>query len=1811
MQKFNIKGNSLRIVFLGIVIFLLFPVLTTATTEQEVTDNYHSAPNNPVHQLASSPKIKIENSSQHPTELSSENKKKGIAESFTISPVKKTSKQNYDSAQSITSSKLTEHNEEEISSSYLYVNSTFCTACRHENSLQHGFVFEYNGSVVSQTFEITPYFRIDDGEPPGAYYIPGNVYLSSYNHANHLIAESWENRVFSYPVSYGWGLGLINAIVYAFHTSTHYGNVINSVFIFVYVLDRTSPNLVDYPEDMHFTSARTQGFELNWTATDLLPNNYYIKQNGVLVDSGAFHSNQTVSYQGLLEQLSPGVNEFTITFRDTTGNRVSRTTKVIVGDVTPPAFEHPNNLVYPIGTTGNRLIWKPIDLSTPGSYTLLSSAETILGIWDNNDEITVDVDGLPIGVYNYTIIIRDFYGNFGTDTVLVTVYDSLPPEIDPVDSVTVEHGVLGNSISWTPTDSNPSHYTLKKDGRIVVQNQQWLSGQKVEVSLNDLPVGTNRYEITFYDLTERSVSDSVTTTVVDTTSPTITQELAQIVERDVVRYNPQFYYLNWQLTDLNPLAYTITVNDTLLRSASWQDGDEVLYFLSETELGTYNYTITARDLYGNTVQQSVKVVVQDTLAPAINMLPDKVYDYGNYNHSFSWIVTDGQPAWYNITLNDILLQEGTWDSSQAIEFSSIRPELGSHQFMLQIWDGIANFASDSFILRILDSDTPNIVSPGSQLFELWTTQSIAWIATDSSGSGSYEISKNGKILQLGTWTNGIPIKLQVPTNVTGTYNYEILVRDIVGTVAVDQVSITVFVLSSNSRLPEIANRILEFDTTGENITWYPMNFNNGNYTITRNGQLLDTNFYWLSKDPISISLDNLNLGDHTYNLTILDFSNTLATDIVIITVRDTTEPEVIASSEVEFSIANSQRFFHWKAIDWHPGNYQFTLGMQLISTGSWISNQEDALRLSNHGIGTYNYTLIVLDHFNNNISKTITVTVSDKLKPSITSVSNNTYELGNEIQPIIWQITDDTPHYFKIYKNNTLLHSGSWETGQTITVNITDLPVGTHNYTLLAYDQSRNVATASVFIKIEDTIAPVLEASDDLHLQAGQTGQTISWKVVDLQAGNYILWKDGKLSQTGAWNSGEALTFSVTATATGTYTYTLQILDNSLNMANSSILLVTTDQVPPTISSSQTEFTFEYGSTGNELVWDVIEVEKWNYTITRKKFQLTLVSEVLVTGETEANQIITQTPDTFKHGTYLYTLSIADSAQNTALSTIPVNIIDTTKPVISEEPSMEAFNYASLYYLKWSANDFLPGGYEILLDGIPVKSDAWKNEVPISYALAQFLPGEYNFTITFYDNSRNSVSKSQIFTVEDKTLPSVNFIGNTMHELNSTGFTLNWEMFEDFPKELIIVQDLYLSSFEVSALNLSEIENHFNTPINSDIESIHDLYQYLLTTEGAVLVHKLNYENALATPQIVFANAMNISYTILVYDQSKNLNYMSVNISIIDTIRPEFTLTPNLAVSETEFTWSATDLAPANYTITVNGSIYETNSWDSAQEAKISLATLEPGFYEISIKIYDESLNHNSYEFSLNKKELATPDTVIPRKTISQTFSMEMKVYHEAGDATNSTITWDRPGESPNLQYELYKNGKLTRASEVWPDELQLDLDINSLPPGIHNFTLRVKGIDGDFYRNVTIIEIQDTTAPSITINHGTDTISSISGNIVTLLNFYDINPDLYYVYLNSSIINSGSWKNREIIVINIIDLQPGSYELLITAYDSYANKVIKRLTITVSSNLLTSTQNPSTLEHYLWWLILVAIAIAITLVAMRKKIKKTIKQNI
>ncbi|MCE7741345.1 MAG: hypothetical protein GOP50_02700 [Candidatus Heimdallarchaeota archaeon] len=93
-----------------------------------------------------------------------------------------------------------------------------------------------------------------------------------------------------------------------------------------------------------------------------------------------------------------------------------------VSDIIAPIIDGPEDMFTEVGALGNHINWTLQD-ENPDNYTVYrNDVGLIFNTWINDQIVSVNVDYLVSGVYNYTIIAYDTSDNKATDTVILTVY---------------------------------------------------------------------------------------------------------------------------------------------------------------------------------------------------------------------------------------------------------------------------------------------------------------------------------------------------------------------------------------------------------------------------------------------------------------------------------------------------------------------------------------------------------------------------------------------------------------------------------------------------------------------------------------------------------------------------------------------------------------------------------------------------------------------------------------------------------------------------------------------------------------------------------------------------------------------------------------------------------------------------------------------------------------------------------------------------------------------------------------------------------------------------------------------------------------------------------------------------------------------------------------------------------------------------------------------------------------------------------------------------------------------------------------------
>lgn len=264
----------------------------------------------------------------------------------------------------------------------------------------------------------------------------------------------------------------------------------------------------------------TTGQTLTWSATGTNPVSYWILRNRTLVESGLWTSGGSLSTS--LDGLDSGLYEYVFIAQNDEWYSADVVWLFIAGGPIAPTLSSPSDILYIEGATGNEITWTVTD-DNPESWLLLKNGTNI----DNGDfssglTISIQVNGLVVGTYNYTLVVTDEDGLTTADTVIVNV-SPVPsvPTIDHPSDISYTEGGTGNVIAWTPYDDNPANYTIYRNS-VEVASGDWSSGTTITVNVDGLSVGIYEYKIIVQDEDDNKDEDIVNVEVTVSTGTTTT-----------------------------------------------------------------------------------------------------------------------------------------------------------------------------------------------------------------------------------------------------------------------------------------------------------------------------------------------------------------------------------------------------------------------------------------------------------------------------------------------------------------------------------------------------------------------------------------------------------------------------------------------------------------------------------------------------------------------------------------------------------------------------------------------------------------------------------------------------------------------------------------------------------------------------------------------------------------------------------------------------------------------------------------------------------------------------------------------------------------------------------------------------------------------------------------------------------------------------------------------------------------------------------------------------------------------------------------
>ncbi len=383
----------------------------------------------------------------------------------------------------------------------------------------------------------------------------------------------------------------------------------------------------------------------------------------------------------------------------------------------------------------------------------------------------------------------------------------------------------------------------------------------------------------------------------------------------------------WNATTDNPKNYTVYLDGEVHLSDSTWDGELIVVDLDhlyddnllDTLPAEFSYTCTVFNDDNETISDTVDVeVIADILAPIVVSTIDGEYgatnasfEVGSFGHTITWNITETNPSFYNITRksnettsNDTIIEFGEWDGSNLT--ISIDGLNASHWYMFTLFlnDTLGfNTTSSVNITIYADLTAPVISSPDDITYEFGDTgYQITWSTYDSNPLNYslqviilYNDTSYGNVSALtgippnitdATWSFTNPKVMNITFSVDkmylGNYTFTLLLEDDYGYNTTDSVNVTIY---EDIRAP-VVDALEEYDYeegyTGYSLNWSADESNPKTYNLTRDGEIL-MNGTWHGEN-LTISIDGLDVGEYTYNMTLIDYFNQTTIVLTVLTV---------------------------------------------------------------------------------------------------------------------------------------------------------------------------------------------------------------------------------------------------------------------------------------------------------------------------------------------------------------------------------------------------------------------------------------------------------------------------------------------------------------------------------------------------------------------------------------------------------------------------------------------------------------------------------------------------------------------------------------------------------------------------------------------------------------------------------------------------------------------------------------------------------------------------------------------------------------
>ena len=1006
---------------------------------------------------------------------------------------------------------------------------------------------------------------------------------------------------------------------------------------------------------------------------------------------------------------SPEGNEFavgthTITWKadDGNGNIITAEQTITITDTTPP-------VIVLLGDNPQTVEFGSI-YNDPGA--------TATDAVDDNDELTIRIAAVStvntgtVGDYTVTYTVSDKATNAATPVIrMVTVEDTAAPDITAPAAITFEatdtltplgrthygtatstdreamitddaplaFSVGVHTITWTATDTNTLFSTAAQTITITDNTKPDITAPEniikeatgpttpVTVGLatatdlvtdpviitrtpegNEFAVGTHTITWKADDGNGNIITAAQTITITDTTKPVIV----------LLGDNPQTVEFGTAYTELNATATDEVDDDIKLTARIVADANAV----DTGTVGDYTVTYTVSDKATNAATPEIRtVIVTDTAAPDITA-PN------TYTTEATATLTPLDRSDYGIATSGDDTADITDDAPDAFP-------LGATTITWRATDTNTLFSTATQTITITDTTKPVIALLGTNP----QTVEFGSVYTDPGATATDAVDDNDEL------TIRIAAVSTVDTGTVGDYTITYTVSD----------------KATNAATP-VLRMVIVTDTAAPDITAPNTYTTEATDTLTP----LDRSDYGIATsgddtaDITDDAPDAFPLGPTTITWTATDKSTNEMMDTQVVTVVDTTKPDIAAPGNIIKEATAPTT----------PVTVGQATATDLVTDPVIITRTPEG---NEFAVGTHTITWKADDGNGNIITAAQTVTITDTTPPVIVLLGDN----------------PQTVEFGSIYNDPGATATDAVDDNDELTIRIAAVStvntgtVGDYTVTYTVSDKATNAATPVLrMVMVTDTAAPDIIAPADITFEATDT-------LTPLGRTHYGI-------ATSSDDTADITDDAPDAFPLGATTITWTATDPAGNEMMDTQVVTVVDTTKPVIAlNGLPEVRVEFGGSYTELQATATDAVDDDIQLTDK---------IVIAG----------TVDTNLAGIYHITYDVTDAAGNDAITVTRTVTLGAAQIVIDKVPPT-IIAPSDVVVEATSPRTTVRVGQATATDNMDPMPAITRTPTG-----NEFVVGKHTITWTATDASDNSNSVEQTITITDTTKPSIALLGD-------------------------------------------------------------------------------------------------------------------------------------------------------------------------------------------------------------------------------------------------------------------------------------------------------------------------------------------------------------------------------------------------------------------------------------------------------------------